>query len=135
MVANGWLNHVYGGRWTEPAIEDALRQVAEAGFQRVVYYPYGFVADNAESELEGRVALRGRPELVALHLPCLNDSRVYLAALARQVLDATTQRRKGQLTVTPFPSLRPCVLPSHSTVTDFARFLGWSTLQPRRTAT
>jgi protoheme ferro-lyase len=94
MVANGWLNHVYGGRWTEPAIEDALRQVAEAGFRRVVYYPYGFVADNAESELEGRVALRGRPELVALHLPCLNDSRVYLAALARQVLDATTERRK-----------------------------------------
>jgi hypothetical protein len=25
--------------------------------------------------------------------------------------------------------------PGHSTVTLFARFLGWSTLQPRRTAT
>lgn len=89
LIVNGWLNHVYGGRWTEPAIEDALRQVAEAGFRRAVYYPYGFVADNAESELEGRVALRGRPELAAVHLPCLNASPHYLEALARQIRDAT----------------------------------------------
>jgi protoheme ferro-lyase len=91
LVVNGWLNHVYGGLWTEPAIEDALRQVVDAGFRRTVYYPYGFVADNAESELEGRVALRGRPELAAVHLPCLNAGPDYLGALARQIMDARTQ--------------------------------------------
>lgn len=30
---------------------------------------------------------------------------------------------------------RPAPAVPHSTVTDLARFLGWSTLQPRRTAT
>jgi ferrochelatase len=87
-IVNGWLNHVYGGRWTEPSIEEALRRVVDAGFRRAVYYPYGFLADNAESELEGRVALRARPELSAIHLPCLNASPEYLAALARQVCAA-----------------------------------------------
>jgi protoheme ferro-lyase len=81
----GWLNHVYGGRWTEPSVEEALGQAVQGGFRRAVYYPYGFLADNAESELEGRVALRARPDLRAIHLPCLNGSAEALAALARQV--------------------------------------------------
>jgi hypothetical protein len=74
MVVNGWLNHTRGGKWTEPPIEEALASVAAAGFSRVVYYPYGFLGDNAESELEGRIALAGVPALAAKHLPCLNDS-------------------------------------------------------------
>jgi protoheme ferro-lyase len=85
LVANGWLNHTRGGRWTEPAIDDALRQVAAAGFKRVVYFPYGFLADNAESELEGRIALKARPELESWHLPCLNESPMLIDALARDV--------------------------------------------------
>ena len=32
MIVNGWLNHTRGGRWTEPPINEALRQVAEGGF-------------------------------------------------------------------------------------------------------
>ena len=60
--------------------------VAAAGFRRAVYYPYGFLADNAESELEGRVALRARPELEAVHLPCLNAAPEYLGALAGQIV-------------------------------------------------
>jgi protoheme ferro-lyase len=86
MIRNGWLNHVYGGRWTEPPAEGALEEVARAGFRRVVYFPYGFSADNAESELEGRIALRTQPGLVAIHLPCLNDDPDYLEALAAQVI-------------------------------------------------
>ena len=71
MVVNGWLNHTRGGRWTEPPIEEALARVKASGFSRVVYYPYGFLADNAESELEGRVALGagGRPAIEAPRLP------------------------------------------------------------------
>ncbi len=59
--------------------------MSEAGFRKVVYYPYGFLADNAESELEGRIALRARPELTPIHLPCLNGSLLYLEAQARQI--------------------------------------------------
>lgn len=91
MVQLGWLNHVYGGRWTEPPADVALKQVAEAGFRKVVYYPFGFSADNAESQLEGRIALRTQPQLEAVHLPCLNDAPEYAEALAGSVLAAGEQ--------------------------------------------
>jgi protoheme ferro-lyase len=84
-VVNGWLNHTRGGRWTEPPMEQALADVAAAGFCRVVYYPYGFLADNAESELEGRVALQALDGVESRHLPCLNDAPALAAALARQI--------------------------------------------------
>ena len=85
MIQNAWLNHVYGGKWTEPPVEEAMRQVVAAGYRRAVYFPYGFSADNAESELEGRIALRGQPTLDAVHLPCLNARPSFLEALARLV--------------------------------------------------
>lgn len=88
VVANGWLNHTRGGRWTQPSIEHALDRLAAAGYTRVVYFPYGFLADNAESQLEGRVALAKHPSMKALHLPCLNDSAPFVDLLARQVLEA-----------------------------------------------
>ncbi len=84
-VVNGWLNHTRGGRWTEPSIEHALAELPAAGFRRLVYYPYGFLADNAESELEGRVALRALDGVESLHLPCLNDAPALAAALARHI--------------------------------------------------
>jgi len=71
-----------------------LREIAEAGFRRVVYFPFGFSADNAESELEGRVALRLEPRLESVHLPCLNAEPELLSALARHVL-------AGRFTETP----------------------------------
>jgi protoheme ferro-lyase len=86
LVVNGWLNHTKGGRWTEPPIDAALRHVRDAGFARAVYFPYGFLADNAESELEGRMALASAPQLEHRHLPCLNDSAALIGLLAHQVL-------------------------------------------------
>ena len=83
--SHGWLNHTRGGRWTEPPIEAALERRRGGGLPRVVYYPYGFLADNAESELEGRIALAAHPAIAARHLPCLNDSAPLLAAIADQV--------------------------------------------------
>jgi len=89
LIVNGWLNHTKGGRWTEPAIELALHEVADAGFKRVVYFPYGFLADNAETELEGRLALRTQPDLDAWHLPCLNTSAPLIDLLAGAVVGAS----------------------------------------------
>lgn len=82
----GWLNHVYGGKWTEPSAEEAIAELSDKGYKRIVYFPFGFLADNAESELEGRIALRTRPWLEAYHLPCVNDSEALADALARQLL-------------------------------------------------
>ncbi len=91
-VANGWLNHVYGGRWTEPPADVALRAIADAGFRKVAYYPYGFLADNAETQLEGRVALRVAPELEAVQLPCLNAAPSLVGLLADQLTGAQAGR-------------------------------------------
>jgi protoheme ferro-lyase len=84
-VFSGWLNHKRGGRWTEPPMEETLRRVADAKFERVLYFPYGFLADNAESELEGRVFLRAHPWRSVVHLPCLNAEPEFIGALARHV--------------------------------------------------
>lgn len=94
----GWLNHVYGGRWTEPAIEDALAKIAEAGYRKVVYYPFGFLADNAESELEGRIFLRARSELEPVHLPCVNATPEFVAVLAGEIGRAFAPDRTHQAT-------------------------------------
>jgi protoheme ferro-lyase len=86
LVVNGWLNHTRGGRWTEPPIDEALRQVADAGYRRVAYFPYGFLGDNAESQLEGRMALAQHPSIDTRHLPCLNDAPGLLDAFASEIL-------------------------------------------------
>lgn len=88
MVANGWLNHTRGGKWTEPPIEETLKRVSNAGFKDVVYYPYGFLADNAESQLEGQLAAAARPELKVRFVPCLNGSPDLAEAIATQVIAA-----------------------------------------------
>jgi protoheme ferro-lyase len=103
-VQPGWLNHVYGGRWTEPPVDVALKRLAEAGFRRVVYFPFGFSADNAESQLEGRIALRGESRLEAIHLPCLNASPEFLAAIARQIARAAHINAPAPSSSPPAPS-------------------------------
>ncbi len=102
MVANGWLNHTRGGRWTEPPIEQTLKRVSDAGFSKVVYYPYGFLADNAESQLEGHLAAVGRPELQIRFLPCLNGSAESSTAFATKARAMATRSLRGR------PGAMPC---------------------------
>jgi protoheme ferro-lyase len=92
LVVNGWLNHPRGGRWTEPAIDAALARVAAAGCTRVVYYPYGFLADNAESQLEAQVALAAVGGVESRRVPCLNDSPALATLIAREVTTARSRR-------------------------------------------
>ncbi len=90
MVTHGWLNHARGGRWTEPPMDQALRGVVDAGFLNAVYFPYGFLADNAETQLEGRVISESLPQLDIRFLPCLNDSVGLAEAVAAQILWSAT---------------------------------------------
>lgn len=57
LVRVGWLNHTRGGKWTTPTVGEALQYVRDRGFENLVYFPWGFTTDNAETALEGRVAL------------------------------------------------------------------------------
>jgi ferrochelatase len=95
-IRRGWLNHTVGGAWTQPAADAAVRALVAEGYRRLVYFPYGFLADNAESELEGRMLLAAQPGLDAVeHLPCLNGSAALAEALAetaRHALDAADAR-------------------------------------------
>ena len=95
-VQRGWLNHTVGGTWTAPAVDVAVRELVAAGFRRLVYFPYGFLADNAESQLEGRVILAAQPGLTAVeHLPCLNEHADLAAALADAVRRTLDHPGKG----------------------------------------
>jgi protoheme ferro-lyase len=86
-VQRGWLNHVMGGEWTKPPADVAVRDLAAEGFTKLVYFPYGFLADNAESQLEGRVLLRAETKLREVHhLDCLNEAPALAEALADAVL-------------------------------------------------
>ena len=88
MVVNGWLNHTRGGKWTDPPIEETLKQVSDAGYRDVVYYPYGFLADNAETQLEGQMAAAAFPNLRVRFIPCLNGSQKLAELIASQVVSA-----------------------------------------------
>lgn len=92
----GWLNHTMGGEWTSPALETAAEETVNEGITDVVYFPFGFLADNAESELEGRQILREHDSLNVLHLPCVNTWSPLIEHLAnrihRQVTERTAQK-------------------------------------------
>jgi protoporphyrin/coproporphyrin ferrochelatase len=88
MVATGWLNYGRGDKWTAPPIRETLRRVTEAGFRDVVYYPYGFLADNSESQLFGQLAIASRPELNVRFVPCLNGSPDLADAIATEIFNA-----------------------------------------------
>jgi protoheme ferro-lyase len=88
MVATGWLNYGRGDKWTAPPIRETLRKVSEAGFREVIYYPYGFLADNSESQLFGQLAVASRPELKVRYVPCLNGSFELAEAIATEIIAA-----------------------------------------------
>lgn len=85
-VTRGWVNHGRGVRWTTLPIADVLKRVSEAGFKDVVYYPYGFLADNADSQLQGQLAAATRPELKVRFVPCLNGSSALADAIATDIM-------------------------------------------------
>jgi ferrochelatase len=89
LVRIGWLNHTRGGKWTTPPVNEALRYVRERGFEQLVYFPWGFTTDNAETALEGRVALAGVSPAFARveYLPCLNADSEFVSLLADRVLE------------------------------------------------
>jgi ferrochelatase len=87
----GWLNHRLGGEWTSPTLEDATKTMLEAGIQRFVYYPFGFVADNAETQLEGRMVFDNLGVHDYHHLPCLNENPEFLHFLAKLIIRTVEQ--------------------------------------------
>jgi len=84
-VTPGWLNHTAGGTWITPDLGQAMRDITQKGLRRMVYFPFGFLADNAETELESRRIYKKHKGLDVLHLPCMNTHPSLIDYLARNI--------------------------------------------------
>lgn len=80
----GWFNHRLGGDWTQPTPDKSLKEMMDAGIERFLYFPFGFVADNAETQLEPKAVFEGAHQEYD-HLLCVNDNPAFLQMLARVV--------------------------------------------------
>ncbi len=90
-VGIGWLNHRLGGEWTTPTLESSAKSMIEQGIRDFVYFPFGFLADNAETQLEGRIVLRNLGIQTYHHLPCLNDDPEFMRFLAEKIAESMTR--------------------------------------------
>lgn len=78
----GWLNHRLGGDWTTPTAEQSTRNLIDEGYKTIVYFPFGFLADNAETILEGRMVMHRLGVNYYHHIPCINENPDFLHFLA-----------------------------------------------------
>ncbi len=95
----GWLNHTLGGKWTEPEVAQSAREVQEVGVRDVVYFPFGFLGDNGESQQEGRAALDEFEWNDMLYLPCPNTHGPFIEYLADKVVERLDQPREDWETI------------------------------------
>jgi len=98
MSRGGWSNphrvsyqsRVGPGRWTEPALDDALHTLAEAGAERVLIVPISFVCDHIETLSEIDIEARETARRLGIRqfevMPALNDSPKFIQALAELVV-------------------------------------------------
>jgi protoporphyrin/coproporphyrin ferrochelatase len=93
LVRVGWLNHTRGGEWTSPPVTEALATIREHGYDRLVYFPWGFTTDNAETALEVRVALAGmaNPFPSVEYIECMNTREPFIRLLAERISDHIAQ--------------------------------------------
>jgi ferrochelatase len=97
-ITVGWMNHPTPGRWTQPDMLQAAKNLIVTGARAVVFVPIGFVTDNHETILDvGHATERlgkAHPDVEVLRLPCLNDDpelmRLAAGWIAPLVDDATS---------------------------------------------
>ncbi|MCX6179808.1 MAG: ferrochelatase [Chlorobiales bacterium] len=85
-VRQGCMNHSTGGEWTSDTIEKALADYKEEGYEGVVMFPYGFFADNSETEYDAFKKLDASGFPVTQYVRCINDSPAFAQWLADKVL-------------------------------------------------
>ena len=86
-VRQGCINHSNGGEWTADTIERALEEFKREGYEGVVMFPYGFFADNSETEYDAWKKLAATEFAVSQYVRCINDFPPFAHWLAGRVLD------------------------------------------------
>ncbi|AAM72000.1 MAG TPA: ferrochelatase [Chlorobaculum sp.] len=84
-VKLGCLNHSRGGEWTPETVELALDEFAREGFRSVAMFPFGYFADNSETDYEAKKLLDRSSADRKHYIPCVNDSPVFAAWLASRI--------------------------------------------------
>ncbi len=85
-VRQGCMNHSTGGEWMTDTIEKALMEFKQEGYQGVVMFPYGFFADNSETEYDACKKLEAAAFPLSQYVRCINDSPAFGQWLADKVL-------------------------------------------------
>jgi ferrochelatase len=84
-VKLGCLNHNRGGEWTSETVERALEEFAAEGFGAVAMFPFGYFADNSETDYEAKKQLDSSSFALKHYIPCINDSPVFAEWLASRI--------------------------------------------------
>ena len=86
-VRQGCMNHSTGGEWMKETIEKAFLEFKEEGYDAVVMFPYGFFADNSETEYDAFKKLEAARFPVSQYVRCINDSPAFGHWLSGKVLE------------------------------------------------
>lgn len=86
-VKLGCLNHSRGGEWTSETVERALDEFAGEGVSSVAMFPFGYFADNSETDYEAKKMLDCSTAARKRYIPCINDSPEFAEWLASRIAD------------------------------------------------
>ena len=91
-ISVGWMNHPTPGRWTQPDVLQAARNLMTLGAKALVFAPIGFVTENHETMLDiGYTMEKLQGEAEMLHLTSLNDDPAFLRMAADWIVPLIDQ--------------------------------------------
>ncbi|NTU90721.1 MAG: ferrochelatase [Chlorobiaceae bacterium] len=84
-VKLGCLNHTAGGEWTPDTVQKALGELRDAGVDAVAMFPFGYFADNSETDYEAKKLLDASGIVRRQYIPCINESTDFFRWLGRLI--------------------------------------------------
>ncbi len=84
-VKLGCLNHRTGGEWTSETVERALDELQQDGFDAVAMFPFGYFADNSETDYEAKKLLDESVISLKQYIPCVNESPDFVRWLSSRI--------------------------------------------------
>ncbi len=85
-VKQGCMNHATGGQWTSDTVQKAFREFEAEGYDSVVMFPYGFFADNSETEYEAQRLLRNSRFSSKQYIRCINTFQPFAEWMASRII-------------------------------------------------
>ncbi|NTU68480.1 MAG: ferrochelatase [Chlorobiaceae bacterium] len=84
-VRLGCLNHSAGGEWTPDTVEKALAELRDQGVGSVAMFPFGYFADNSETDFEAKQLLEASGIARRQYIHCINESPDFSRWMARLI--------------------------------------------------